>query len=210
VSPFSTSAAMPRHRHVRSIVGLAAVALGLFAVACGETSTSPTERPAIEMTATHTTTSTSITTQGTAVDALTWSKPVTQTTVSKVIGAAGGSFSIPNGIAITVPPGAVTSNVTFSVTRLPGSIVAYEFQPHGITFAVPLQVAQPTLGTNLFKLPAVASITGAYFLGSSALDQSSGTADVAEFESTFVSADRAWVRFSVKHFSGYLISTGRR
>jgi len=129
--------------------------------------------------------------------------------VSKVIGPAGGSFSIANGIKVVVPPNAVSSNITFSVTRLPGVLVAYDFQPHGTVFAKPLIIQQPTLGTNLFKLDPAADIEGAYFPSSSLLDQTTGTAEVTEFEPTFVSADKAWITFTVQHFSGYIVASGR-
>jgi hypothetical protein len=78
-----------------------------------------------------------------------------------------------------------------------------------MTFAQPLLIQQPTLGTNLFKLDPATSVQGAYFLGTSALNQITGTATVAEFEPTFISADKAWITFTVKHFSGYMLATGR-
>jgi hypothetical protein len=197
-------AAMTRRR--ASLAGIVTVALSVLVAACSEEPSAPTQQLAPA-----TVGSRALTTNSSAstVDGLLWTKDVSQATASRVIGAAGGTLSIPNGIQITVPAGAVSSNVTFSVTRLPGKIVAYDFQPHGTTFAVPLQIAQPTLGTNLFKQPATASIQAAYFPGTSALDQYSGTADVSEFEPTSVTSDRAWIRFTVKHFSGYMISTGR-
>jgi hypothetical protein len=163
----------------------------------------PTESP---VQATATTTSTS----GTLVNGLLWTKAVSQTSVSRVIGPSGGSLSISNGIKITVPRGAVSTNTTFTVTRLPGTIVAYDFQPHGTAFAVPLTIEQPTLGTNVMKAPTVSSIEGAYFPLSSSLDQTNGSAVVTEFEPTFVSADRAWITFTVKHFSGYIVAMGRK
>ena len=87
-----------------------------------------------------------------------------------------------------------------------GKIVAYDFQPHGTTFAVPVQIEQPTLGTNLMKWTPTQNILGAYF---SSLNQTAGTGEVTEFRPTFVSADKAWIKFTVDHFSGYMVSTGR-
>jgi hypothetical protein len=200
---------MPYFSKISSRVrfGIFAALLAAAASACGDAATAP--RASAPGSSVNSTSSTTSTTSSTMVDGLLWTKAVSQETASAVIGPAGGSVSIPNGVRLIVPKGAVTTNVTFSVTRLPGNIVAYDFQPHGTTFAQPLTIQQPTLGTNLFKLPAITGIQGAYFLGTSALDQTSGTASVAEFEPTFVTADRAWITFTVKHFSGYVIATGR-
>ena len=192
----------PSYNALAGVVAAAAALMIIAACADQPTTAPPSVHPVAPAMSTTTTTTT--------VNALLWTKAVAQTTVSKVIGPAGGSLSIPNGIKVTVPPGAVASNLTFSVTRLPGTIVAYDFQPHGTVFAAPLLIEQPTLGTNLFKLDPASSIQGAYFLSTSMLDQTNGTAAVSEFEPTFVSADKAWVRFTVKHFSGYLVSSGRR
>jgi hypothetical protein len=201
-----------RIARVATAIGSAALA-GVLAslVACGDAPSAPnfagrgTNLPALQ-----TATAPTSATAGTVVNGLLWTKAVKQTTSSSVIGAAGGSLSIPNGIKVIVPKGAVASNVTFSVTRLPGTIVAYDFQPHGIKFAVPVQIEQPTLGTNLFKLDPAKSIDGAYFPDATSLDQQTGTVSVTEFEPTFVSADKAWIKFTVQHFSGYVVAWGRQ
>lgn len=203
-SPRTTGATA---RRFLTLTGVAAATLTMLATACGEAPTSPSGSMSAVPSSRH---SASIPTTANTVNGLLWARPVSQATASAVIGPAGGSISIPNGVRLIVPKGAVTSNVTFSVTRLPGIIVAYDFQPHGMTFAQPLTIQQPTLGTNLFKLDPVTSIEGAYFLGNSSLNQTTGTATVAEFEPTFVSADNAWITFTVKHFSGYMVATGRQ
>ena len=53
------------------------------------------------------------------------------------------------------------------------------------------------------------AIEGAYFLAPSALNQTARTAEVAEFQPTTVASDRATIRFTVSHFSGYMLSSGR-
>jgi hypothetical protein len=143
----------------------------------------------------------------TPVTGMLWSTPATAVTVRGVIGAEGGSIAIPNGARLIVPRGAVTGPVTFSITRVPGRIVAYEFQPHGIRFAVPVQIEQPLAGINLLGI-SLSKIEGAYFADVAALDQTTGTAKVSEFRPTVVLWDR--VRFTVDHFSGYMVSTGRQ
>lgn len=187
----------------RSIaIGGLAGALAVVIAACADAPTSPSRSVTPTGSASHA--SSPPPTQ--VVKGLLWTKAVSEKTVSQTIGPAGGSLSIPAGIKVIVPKGAVSRPVTFSVTRIAGNVVAYDFQPHGTTFAVPIQIEQPTLGTNLMKQPAVKSISGAYF---SWLNQASGTAGVTEFRPTFVAADKAWIKFTVEHFSGYMVSTGR-
>jgi hypothetical protein len=145
-----------------------------------------------------------------AVYTLKWNTAVSQATASAVIGSAGGTLTLAGGPTLVVPKGAVSANTTFSITRLPGRIVAYDFQPHGKTFAAALTVKQPGAGTNMASVSASA-LQGAYFADASKLDQTYGVATVDEFApSTTVAADRSSASFTVKHFSGYLMSTGRR
>ena len=187
-------------------VGLVTVGFAALAVACGDSPSGPVPRSLTSGADASYSVAGAKPEKPTKVKGLTWTKEVSEVTERRVIGPDGGTISIPAGIRITVPKGAVSSPVAFSVTRLAGKVVAYSFEPHGTTFAVPLLIEQPTLGTNLMKLPPVSSIEGAYF---SELNQISGIGVVTEFEPTFVSADKAWIRFTVKHFSGYMVSTGR-
>jgi hypothetical protein len=204
----------PSARPSRYSIGVGAALLVAGLTACADLATAPGAAPrpgapAFGKGSTTGGTTTTTTTSGTAVTGLLWTKDVSQTTSSRVIGPDGGSVSISNGIKVIVPRGAVATNVAFSVTRLAGRIVAYDFQPHGIRFAVPVQIEQPTLGTSLKDQPTVSGIEGAYFPEASSLDQAAGTATVTEFRPTFVSADNAWVKFTVDHFSGYMLSSGR-
>ena len=80
----------------------------------------------------------------------------------------------------------------------------------GTVFAKPLTVVHPTAGVDIGKVPAGASIDAAYFLDPSLLDQTLGTATVAEFQPTLVAADKKAVTVTVGHFSGYIVSWGRR
>jgi len=144
------------------------------------------------------------------VDVLEWDHPALQKSESKVIGPHGGTLAIPGGARLVVPQGALSENVTISVTRLAGSIVAYEFEPHGLRFAVPARIEQPTDHTNLHGIGSVWKLTGAYFESVNSLNQDRGTATVTEFEPTFLSWDKKWIKFRIEHFSGYLVSSGRR
>lgn len=128
-------------------------------------------------------------------------------TVSAVIGPKGGTIAIPEaGLTLVVPPKAVSSNVTFTATAVAGKLVAYEFEPHGMTFAVPLQFTQDLRKTSLLATLTAPLLDGAYFADSGQLDQQSGLAVVNELLPATVDLLRFRVRFPIKHFSGYLVS----
>src|SRR5579872_342887 len=64
-------------------------------------------------------------------------------TVSKNIGILGGTLSIPQaGLTVVVPPLALSSTKTISITAVAGSTVAYEFSPAGTKFLLPLVATQ--------------------------------------------------------------------
>ena len=67
----------------------------------------------------------------------------TPITVTKTIGSAGGTLSIlAAGVTVTVPSGALSTPTVITMTARAGSLVAYDFAPHGITFAKPLVFTQ--------------------------------------------------------------------
>ena len=127
--------------------------------------------------------------------------------VSALIGQDGGTISIPAaGLTLVVPPGAVTSSTKFTATALAGRLVAYEFEPHGTKFPVPLQFTQ-----DLTKLSLVGAVTapvldGAYFTDTSKLNQNLGRAAASEILPATVDLLRLRVGFPINHFSGYLVS----
>ena len=137
-------------------------------------------------------------------------------TASAVIGAAGGRVSLPQtGLTLTVPKGAVSRPTTFTVTAPAGRGVWYEFGPSGAQFPVPLTVTQDlrfTLLTSLTSLSSLFSapkLEAAYFVDGTQ-DAATGTALVKEFLPIALDARRMQASFQVHHFSGYMVSTGRR
>jgi ZU5 domain len=127
--------------------------------------------------------------------------------VSAVIGSTGGTLTIPEaGLTLVVPAGAVSSDIRFTATALAGKLVAYDFQPHGTKFAVPLQFTQDLRKTNLLATLTSPLIDGAYFADRSRLNQASGTAFVSELRAATVSLLQFRASFPIDHFSGYLIS----
>ena len=80
--------------------------------------------------------------------------PTAATSVTAVIGAAGGTIAGPDGVQVVVPEGALTQPTTMSIARSatgapttttvanqPGTI--YEFLPHGLVFNKPVTIRMP-------------------------------------------------------------------
>lgn len=129
---------------------------------------------------------------------------------SAVIGRAGGTIEIPEaGFSITFPQNAVLLPTPIVVAALPGTSVAYTFQPHGLVFRRPPTITQDLRGTDVFRDPAVrAGLEGAYLPDVAALI---GTvARVREVRPTVVDVKGWQMRFDVDHFSAYVASSGRR
>lgn len=200
---------------VRIAFGVAVVAVLAF-TACSELPTSPTPRNSLSPDATgplfgkNKKEKKGKLAEPVLVDALLWKKPVSHRSVHKVIGPKGGTIDLKGGTKIIFPEGALSADVEITATRLAGKIVAFEFEPHGIQFDRPVIVDLPTKNTIVPDLQSLEDIRAAYFPHVSALNPGHGTAIVTEFEPTFVSADKSHIRFSVDHFSGYLVSMGRK
>ena len=128
-------------------------------------------------------------------------------TVTEVIGGAGGTLSIPAaGVMVTVPMGALIAPVTITMTARAGTLVAYDFAPHGITFAKPLVFTQALTGTNANLLTAPLMQLG-YYADASLL--TSTTAIVSELISAKVVLKTWKLTSTIPHFSGYAVSCGR-
>ena len=128
--------------------------------------------------------------------------------VSRTIGAGGGTLSIPSaGITVTVPAGAVASNTVFTMTARAGSLIAYDFAPHGITFAKPLVFTQSLSGTNATILNAPLLKLG-YYTDPSLLTALEGL--VSELIGGNYSLLSWNFTANIKHFSGYMVGIGRQ
>ena len=125
------------------------------------------------------------------------------------IGSAGGTLRIPEaGVTVTFPSGAVAAPTFISVTAPAGKNVAYQFEPHGITFQKAVVVAQDLGLTQVAgDLVEASSLEGAYFAGDAQLGD--GTAQVQEEISASVDLLRLRVTFPIRHFSGYAIASSR-
>jgi hypothetical protein len=119
-----------------------------------------------------------------------------------------GAFSMNSsvGLMIQIPPGALTSTQTITVTALAGSPVAYKFEPHGLQFEKKAYLTQDLRLTTSGILNLL--LRGAYF-SSDRLDvSSSGQAIVSELLAAVVSPLTRTVTFGIQHFSGYIVASG--
>ena len=134
--------------------------------------------------------------------------------VTAVIGKAGGSIKIDAaGGKIDIPAGALDTNTTITMTALAGPNVAYEFQPHGLTFKVPVKVQQTIAGTWAAEYPSlIKGMHGSYYddavLDSTFIDKDKYFALVNEHQMGYFEANASQIKFYIGHFSGYLVSCG--
>ena len=135
--------------------------------------------------------------------------------VVKTIPSGGGGISVPGtDFQLQVPNKAfVGKSLTITIRAYAGYAVAYDFQPHGMVFLKPLKAVQQLGHTNWksFNLPAgyYANWAGAYFADPSQLNLQTGKAFINEFFPGGVNVGGATMTWSVPHFSGYMVSTGR-
>jgi hypothetical protein len=126
-------------------------------------------------------------------------------TVTKNIGILGGTISIPQaGLSVVVPPLAVTSTKTFSVTALAGSNVAYTFAPHGLTFLTPLVATQSLVNTQAANggLINALSLQVGYFTDDTKINL------VTELLTVGVNLLNQTSVVTLWHFSGYMWASG--
>jgi hypothetical protein len=152
--------------------------------------------------------------------ALRWAKPLSgAVSASEVIGPSGGDIKIPElGFKISFPAGAVSKKTLITATAIAGGEVAYSFEPHGITFQAPAKIMQDLRLTTAFGDDAVlSSLKRGYFSeqwSSTLLEGASSKVKVKEVENADVdhspSATGRFARFEVRHFSGYLLASGRQ
>jgi len=134
----------------------------------------------------------------------------------QTIDSRGGSISLPGaGMRITFSPGAVSAPTTVTVTAHAGDYLAYSFEPHGIQFTAPVVVTQDLSNA---QASSFSRLMGGYMPdGISDLDPSTGTVTVSEQYPTVTTYGRGvdgrygyMTNFTIKHFSGYILTTGRQ
>ncbi len=121
-------------------------------------------------------------------------------------GAVSSNSSV--GLTISIPAGALSTTQTIIVTALEGSAVAYKFEPHGLVFGRNVTLTQNLRGTSAGGLLSLPILSGAYF-ATDRLEFSGDLAVVTEILPAVGSLLTKTVSFPIKHFSGYLLASGR-
>jgi hypothetical protein len=112
------------------------------------------------------------------------------------------------GLRVVFPAGAVSAPVAITVRTASSGRVAYDFAPHGLTFAAPVRVEQSVAREAAAgRLPPdlVASYVAAGFT-----DSRDGVHTADEVSAVEVSGDAGIAAFAVHHFSGYQLASGRK
>lgn len=187
-------------KHLRAAVVLAVATLA----ACGPDSTQPsglisTSGPSLDLSD-----------PPVVADVLQRSEPLPHNfAATTVIGRGGGILRIPEaGFSMTFPANAVRTPTQITVVAVPGTAVAYLFEPHGLVFQKAPVITQDLRGTAAFADPSLlGELEGAYFPEAAQLDGL--TAVVRETRPTTVDVNGWKMRFDVQHFSGYTALTRR-
>lgn len=139
-------------------------------------------------------------------------------TVNRVIGAKGGEIKIPQvGLTVIISPGAVLQNTEITVTADAGSLISYEFGPHGTQFLAPVAIEQDMQQTTIgAKTDQATKLYGGYMPHGTS-DIAGDSARVSEIHQaqTSVGPDslgRPSLKqsvFIVWHFSGYILIGAR-
>lgn len=120
-------------------------------------------------------------------------------------GPSGGFTSNSSvGLTVSIPPGALTSTTTFTVTALAGAPVAYRFEPH-VDFSKTVYLTQDLSGTSAGVLNSLL-LKGAHFPGSAPAYTSGGLAIVDEIVPGLTLSGK--LTFGVTHFSGWIGGAG--
>ena len=131
-------------------------------------------------------------------------------TASAVIGPRGGRIQIRDaGLRVDFPRGAVAAPTRITVTALRGDNIAYLFEPHGIAFKAPVTVSQRLQGTAAWKTSLADRLQGSYF-ERLLVDPTESFARSLEKRGGKLKESKAWLEFTIEHFSGYMVSTGDR
>ena len=141
--------------------------------------------------------------------------PVTRSFTRSIdVDHKGGEIKIDEvGFRLTVPKQAIRpqdGTIHMSVTVLAGSQVAYEFEPSGITFQRPLEFEQDLndIAGDVKSSTVVPEVS--YFKSKQDLDPVNGTARTYEDIATGLDLSGHTLKADVWHFSGYIVSWGRR
>jgi len=123
----------------------------------------------------------------------------------------GGVIDIPEaGFHLNIPRKAIGNDpVTITVTAIAGDNVAYEFYPKGMVFKSAINMTQALDSTTWYGNEGNTKLEGGYFRTRDDLEQGDSVAVIYEFIPVTVTASGNRVHMPIKHFSGYVLASGR-
>ena len=195
---------------------LPAFLAALVVLSCSEpgitSPTAPVDSSADQGSGTSGLTSSSGETSGLEFRAIWWDRSHKGVRVSKTIGPAGGTISIPEtGFTISFPVGAVAAPIAITITA-DEDYVAYKMDPAGTTFLKDVTVTQSLTPTELAFRPLRAPLYAAYIADDGV--KLSGKVPVLELEPTqtifsllspLIPQAQVWI---IRHFSRYMLASG--
>jgi hypothetical protein len=111
------------------------------------------------------------------------------------------------GLTVSIPSGALSSNVTITVTAVEGTAVAYAFQPHGLQFAKNVRLTQSLRNTQVGLLNLLL-LQGGHFDGD-APTFAGALVLVNETSPAQLNLLGGSMSFPIRHFSGWIAGSGR-
>jgi hypothetical protein len=205
------------HSHVRSLLMLTFVIGGVVACASPDTSvmmkvTGPPTPTFDHIKATDSTLAETNEEYSDAAPVLTRTVPLAADLVTTAtIGKAGGELRIDAaGVRVVFPAGALRTSVTITMTAVAGSLVAYDFQPHGTQFYQPVMIQQDVATTSAAAETQPRLMYGGYYgtsLDSSFVDASRTKIKVLQTQLGYLDVGKKQIKIFVGHFSGYALAT---
>lgn len=200
---------LPTEDPMRAVSMRLLAVVTLFAVTSCDSATAPTPAPSSNS-------ASRLLVTPTKVKVVTRNTPLAAPiSASATIGLLGGQIKLPEaGLKVLVPALAFGKATKVTVTAVAGNQIAYEFEPHGTRFLVPLIVTQDLANTSaansggLLNTLLSGGIFAGYFSSVSDLNQGAGTALVSELLGVALNLSSKTATFSVFHFSGYLVAMG--
>ena len=134
--------------------------------------------------------------------------------VSAVIGAGGGTLSLPGAdFSMTIPAGALMEPTAITVVAKAGPHVVYDMFPHGLRFLQPVTAVQGLSTTAIYRTPNANSIRTAYLPdGNEQIrrDDFASPSEVQRAKIYFygdqaVAETQEWI---LNHFSRYILISG--
>lgn len=189
---------------LRSLTTFAIAAAAMFVAACSDAPSEPPTQSIAPRDTSNALLGLLESQRNTTIRPLMRSAPLaSDVVVTKTIGVLGGTIVLPSaGLTLVVPPLAVGKPTNFKITARKGSYLAYDMEPHGTRFLVPLIATQNISQTNARGLLNLSLSLGYY------TDPSKITT-VSEILGAQVDLLKLTAVSTIPHFSGYIWATGR-